>query len=46
MKGAMTCIVVALSILVGKAFGTAYGVAAFFAMVGLMSMADAHADGR
>ena len=46
MRGAMTCIVVALSILVGKTFGTAYGFAAFFGMVGLMAMADTHTDGR
>lgn len=42
----MTCIAVALSILVGAHFGAAYGLAAFFGMVGLMAMADAHADGR
>lgn len=46
MRGAMTCIAVALSILVGANLGTAYGFAAFFGMVGLMAMADAHADGR
>ena len=46
MKGAMTCIAVALSILVGANLGAAYGFAAFFAMVGLMAMADAHDDGR
>ncbi|MBR2683293.1 MAG: hypothetical protein IKE22_08520 [Atopobiaceae bacterium] len=46
MRGAMTCIAVALSILVGARFGAAYGLAAFFGMVGLLAMADTHTDGR
>ena len=46
MRGAMTCIALALAILVGARFGAAYGFAAFFAMVGLLSMADTHTDGR
>ena len=46
MRGAMTCIALALSILVGVRFGAAYGFAAFFAMVGLISMAGPGDDGR
>lgn len=42
----MTCIALALAILVGANLGAAYGFAAFFAMVGLLSMADTHPDGR
>ena len=46
MRGAMTCIALALAILVGANLGTAYGFAAFFAMVGLISMAGPGDDGR
>lgn len=46
MRGAMTCIALALAILVGASLGTAYGFAAFFAMVGLLSMAGPGNDGR
>lgn len=46
MRGAMTCIALALSILVGARFGAAYGFAAFFAMVGLLSMPGPVDDGR
>lgn len=38
--GAMTCIALALAILVGANLGTAYGFAAFFAMVGLVAMTE------
>lgn len=40
MRGAMTCIALALSILVGANLGAAYGFAAFFAMVGLLAMTE------
>ena len=40
MRGAMTCIALALSILVGAMVGTAYGFAAFFAMIGMLAMTD------
>lgn len=46
MRGAMMCIAMALSILVGARFGAAYGFAAFFAMVGLLSMPGPVDDGR
>ncbi|MBQ6649826.1 MAG: hypothetical protein IJM67_01090 [Atopobiaceae bacterium] len=46
MRGAMTCIALALAILVGANLGAAYGFAAFFGMVGLLAMADTHTDGR
>ena len=42
----MTCIALALAILVGARFGTAYGFAAFFAMVGLLSTWGPGDDGR
>ena len=46
MRGAMMCIALALAILVGARFGMAYGFAAFFAMVGLLSMGGPGDDGR
>ena len=46
MRGAMMCIALALAILVGARFGAAYGFAAVFAMVGLISMAGTGDDGR
>ena len=46
MRGAMMCIALALAILVGAKFGAAYGFAAFFAMVGLLSMGGPGDDGR
>lgn len=43
MKGAMTCMALALAILIGANLGTAYGVASFLALVGLIAMADGDA---
>lgn len=36
----MACIALALAILVGANLGAAYGFAAFFAMIGLVAMAE------
>lgn len=36
----MTCIALALAILVGANLGAAYGFAAFFVMVGLIAMTE------
>lgn len=44
MRGAVTCMALALAIVIGATFGAAYGVASFFALVALIAFAFAGED--
>ena len=39
MRGAMTCMALAVSIMVGRSYGAAAGFAAFFALVAIIALA-------